>query len=269
MGGYNTSNVVPMQPPQVVEVTVAGVIADYGRAYWFDAKNPGTFRAITADVVVNLDVAQNLFLVSSTAVSCVYVHVEDLAEVESVKASLQSALGSDFSIADLKVNMLDSVMSGLASFRSIGYVIGGMALMISSMLLLNSMLANINDRRHEVGIMRSIGASRSQIFLQFLAETVPVAVLGAVASIPLSMLMAQMITFVMPAIYVQNVGVASSIEFSYSLSTLLSCLVVGVCVTVAAGLAPAFLASRIQVTQALHPQMRSYRKNKKTRLTGG
>jgi putative ABC transport system permease protein len=266
LGGYNASETVPPQPSQVIELTVACVINDYGRAYWFDAENPDNFRAITADVITNLNVSQNLFLTPTTDINSVYLHVKDIENVEFVKANLQNAFGSDFSIANLKLNLLDSVMASLAGFSTIGYVIGGMALMISAMLLLNSMLANINDRRQEVGVMRAIGASRGQLFLQFLVETLPVAVVGAVASVPLSMLMAQFIVSVMPAIYVEHVGVASSVVFSYSLPNLLSGLALGVCITIATGLAPALIASRMQITQVSHPQMRSYRKNRKTRI---
>ncbi len=267
LGGYNSTEPLPTKPQQVIQLTVVGTIRDFGRAYWFDAKNPDSFWRINADILANLNVTQNLLFLSSGEVNHVYVHVNDLTKAESVKESLESSLGSNYSIIDLKVQMLDSVKQSFSSFQSIGYVVGGMAMMIAVMLLLNSMLAGVNERRHEIGILRSIGASKGQVFGQFLVETLPVAVLGALVSIPLSMLMARIITSALPVLYVQNVGLASAgIEFNYSVTTLLTGLGIGFCVTLATGVVPAVLASRIDIVRALYPQMRSFGKAKKWRV---
>jgi hypothetical protein len=75
------------------------------------------------------------------------------------------------------------------------------------------------------------------------------------------MLLAGLVTSVMPKISFQGMGAPSGgIEFVYSISTLFIALLVGVALTLAIGLAPAYLASRVDVIRALHPQMRTYKR---------
>ena len=141
-----------------------------------------------------------------------------------------------------------------------------MALLIAAMLLLNTMLANVSERKREIGILRSVGASKTQVFGLFFGRTVPVTLVGVLASIPVSMVAAQLITSILPAIYIQNVGTASAIEFSFPLSTLISGVVIGVALTFVVGLVPTVLACRVKPVEALHPQMRSVHATKKLKI---
>jgi len=56
---------------------------------------------------------------------------------------------------------------------AIGVVVGGIVIM-------NIMLMSVNERTHEIGIRKSLGARRRDIRRQFLAESVTLAVLGGV-----------------------------------------------------------------------------------------
>jgi putative ABC transport system permease protein len=162
--------------------------------------------------------------------------------------------------------MYQSVEQNLSTYQTISSVIGGMALMIAAMLLLNTMLANISERKREIGILRSIGSSKGQVFGIFMAELLPVTCAGVLASIPLSMVAARLITSILSAINVTNLGAAASIEFSFPLSSLVSSLVIGIALTLIVGLVPALLACRLKPVEALHPQMRSVHATRKLRL---
>ena len=54
---------------------------------------------------------------------------------------------------------------------AIGIVVGGIVIM-------NIMLMSVRERTHEIGLRKSVGARRSDILRQFLAESVMLAVLG-------------------------------------------------------------------------------------------
>lgn len=56
---------------------------------------------------------------------------------------------------------------------AIGIVVGGIVIM-------NIMLMSVNERTHEIGIRKSLGATRRDIRRQFLAESVTLALLGGV-----------------------------------------------------------------------------------------
>jgi putative ABC transport system permease protein len=266
VGYYNQSQALPKEPTQTLNLTVEGIIQDNGRTYWFNSDDPTSFSKISSDITVNLHVAQSLFYLNSTDATYIYVHLQDLKQAQTVQADLQNKLGSNYTVGNLKGTLYQSLEQNFSTYQTISSIIGGMALMIAAMLLLNTMLANISERKREIGILRSIGSSKVQVFGVFMAELLPVTFVGVLASIPLSMVTARLITSILPALYVANVGTASSIEFSFPLSSLISGLVIGTALTLIVGLVPALLACRVKPIEALHPQMRSVHATRKMRL---
>jgi putative ABC transport system permease protein len=266
LGYWNLTEALPPEPSQTMTLTVACIIQDLGRTYTFSSNNPTDFTKVDSGIIVNLDVAQTLYYLKPTDAIDVYVHVQDLTQTSRVQGDLQNALGPDYVVADLKAVMYDSVNQNLGAYQTITYIIGGMALMIAAMLLLNTMLANVSERKREIGVLRSIGASKPQVFAVFLTELLPVALAGALLSIPVSMAAARLITSILPSGYVQNVGVASAVEFSFPLTTLMAGLAIGVVLTLAVGLVPALVACKIKPVEALFPQVRSFHPNRKTKF---
>jgi putative ABC transport system permease protein len=266
LGYYNFSEPIPPQPQKTLNLTVACIIQDNGRTYSFDSKNPSSFSQVNSDITVNLDVAQTIFYLNMTDATHGYIHLNDLKQARTLEDSLQKELGSDFTVGNLKSTMYESIEQNFSTYQTTSYIIGGMALMIAAMLLLNTMLANVSERKREIGILRSVGASKTQTFGIFFAELLPVTFVGVLASIPVSMVAAQLITSILPAIYVQNVGTASVIEFSFPLSTLIGGVLIGVALTLTVGLVPTMLACRVKPVDALHPQMRSVHATKKLKL---
>ncbi len=66
---------------------------------------------------------------------------------------------------------LNIVGTGLAA-------IGTVALLVAGIGIMNIMLVTVTERTREIGLRKSIGASRADIMLQFLMESVVLAVLG-------------------------------------------------------------------------------------------
>jgi putative ABC transport system permease protein len=257
VGGWNFSESVPAKPENVVKLKVMGIIRDYGRVYWFDPKDPENFVRVNGEVFLNLATAQSLFDVPSNSITHVYVHLADITKADVAKSRLQKNLGSSYSVASLKAKMLESIEKSVSSYRSAASLFGGMSLMVTVMLLLNSMFAAISERKYEIGVLRSIGASRGQIFYMFLLEILFIGVAGALLSIPLSIAVAKLITMSMPAPYIQHVGKApGAIEFVFSGTTLLNSLLTGTIITLVIGLVPSIAAARVEIVRALRPHMR-------------
>lgn len=73
----------------------------------------------------------------------------------------------------------------------IGYWLGGIgALVVGLFLVYNAMSVSVTERRHDIGILRSVGATRTQVRALFLAEAQVLGVVGALIGIPLGMLIA-------------------------------------------------------------------------------
>jgi putative ABC transport system permease protein len=262
IGSYNVSQPLPPSPEKIESFRIAGIIRDYGRAYWFNSQNPSEFSPIQGDIFINLDSAQRLFGLTAENVSQVYVHLDDITKSQDVKLQIENSLGPDYSIADLKINMLSSVQQSFASYRSISALIGSMALMIAIMLILNSMFASVSERKFEIGILKAIGSSRGQVLLVFTVEILFIACIGALASIPVSILFARAVTAFMPTPYIQGVGQASSTELVFSFTTVFSSVLIGIIATVIIGLIPCIFASKVNIIQTLRPRTSTYKRNR-------
>jgi len=59
-------------------------------------------------------------------------------------------------------------------------VLAGLSLVVGGIVLMNIMLVSVNERTKEIGLRRALGATRRDIFIQFLNESLAVTVVGIV-----------------------------------------------------------------------------------------
>ncbi len=114
----------------------------------------------------------------------------------------------------------------------IGVVVGGIVIM-------NIMLMSVTERTREIGVRKSLGASRRDIRRQFLAESMTLSLLGGVAGLAAGAGLAFLVQLVTPLparVTLWSVGVA---------------LTLGISVGVAFGVYPAIRASRLDPIEAL------------------
>jgi putative ABC transport system permease protein len=81
------------------------------------------------------------------------------------------------------VELLQSRAQAQRTFDIVLPVIAGIALLVGGIGILNIMLASVTERTREIGIRRAIGASRFDITLQFLVETVMLALVGGLLGV--------------------------------------------------------------------------------------
>ncbi len=97
----------------------------------------------------------------------------------------------------------------MASIASISLVVGGVGIM-------NIMLANIYERRKEIGTRRALGAKQKDILRQFLFETVFLTISGGILGVILGVVLSESVTYYAnwPTVYTTSSVVISLVVSS-------------------------------------------------------
>ncbi|MFD7829069.1 ABC transporter permease [Kitasatospora sp. NPDC059803] len=118
--------------------------------------------------------------------------------------------------------------------------LGGVALLVGGVGVANTMIISVLERRHEIGLRRSLGATRGQIRLQFVTESLLLSGLGGLAGVALG------------AAATYAFAAAGGLPWVVPLWAVTGGFAATLLIGTVAGLYPAVRASRLSPTLALH-----------------
>jgi putative ABC transport system permease protein len=121
--------------------------------------------------------------------------------------------------------------------------IAGVSLVVGGIVIMNIMLVSVTERTREIGIRKALGARREDVLLQFLIESVVLALLGGALGVIGGVLVAEIVTAL--------IGMPSSIK----LWAVLAGLTVAGSVGVFFGVYPARKAAKLDPIVALRFEM--------------
>jgi putative ABC transport system permease protein len=130
------------------------------------------------------DAAKLIFPQRSENVSQVNILVYPGADREQVKQRLREYVADRAEVRTLESNYepVRDVTAGL----ELGFDIGGaMALVVGLFLVYNVLSVSVAERRHDIGILRSVGATRGQVSGLFLGEAALLGLVGSLVGLPL------------------------------------------------------------------------------------
>ncbi|WP_226658702.1 ABC transporter permease [Pseudalkalibacillus hwajinpoensis] len=117
--------------------------------------------------------------------------------------------------------------------------IAGISLLVGGIGVMNIMLVSVTERTREIGIRKSLGATRQQILLQFLVESIILTLIGGIIGIVLGAGTAYLVSFF--------ADWPSLISWQVVLGAVLFSMLIGI----AFGLLPANKASRLDPIDSL------------------
>jgi putative ABC transport system permease protein len=141
----------------------------------------------------------------------------------------------------------EDIKDQLSFFRIILLVFGGVALLVGSFLIFNTFSITIAQRIRELGMLRTLGATRGQILRGMLLEATVIGVLGSLLGLLAGIGFASALNAIFKSFGIDLPNTGTVIEPR----TIIVSILVGMVVTFAAALTPALRATRVSPMAAL------------------
>ncbi|MCC7117462.1 MAG: ABC transporter permease [Anaerolineales bacterium] len=205
------------------------------------------------EILVNLPEAQAITN-QSGKVNTIDIVIETFASKErrsEIQKNIQTALGENYTVGT-QLNADTQMFASLQLGQAMMNLFGAFALFMGGFIIFNTFRTIVAERRRDIGMLRALGANRKTIIGIILTEGLIQGVVGTAIGIALGYFMgAGIITAMKPAM-TQFLNMTLGEPVVTPTLTIVS-IVLGVGVTVAAGLFPALSASKVTPLEALRP----------------
>jgi putative ABC transport system permease protein len=167
---------------------------------------------------------------------------DDPAAVEAVRRRVQQFVGDAADVRTLEANFESSrdVLAGL----ELGFTAGSAgALIVGLFLVYNVLSVSVAERRRDIGILRSVGATRGQVAGLFLGEATLLGLVGSVLGLPLGWALARGASGPLQRVLSDMVAPNEPLPLNVAWPVLLACVMAGTLAAVLAALVPALGAA--------------------------
>ncbi|KKQ13843.1 MAG: hypothetical protein US30_C0008G0026 [Candidatus Moranbacteria bacterium GW2011_GWF2_36_839] len=168
---------------------------------------------------------------------------ENVTQTLRDRHNIDDLANDDFSVRDMAsaVEIIKQVTDVLRYFL---LAIGTISLVVGGVGIMNIMLLAVNQRIREVGLRKAVGAKNSDVWTQFLIESISISFLGGIIGIIIGVA----VSF-LAAIIIQSLKYAW--PFIISWQSIISAIGVSFVIGIIFGIYPASKASRISPMEAL------------------
>ena len=213
----------------------------------------GTFRERTStmeqgeitDNTMLIPISVMKYFVEYERIDPVYLQVRNASDVRAVTKEVGEILesrhraGAKYNVQNLAA-ILDAAEQIASVLTYVLIAVSALALLISGIGIMNIMLVTVTERTREIGLRMAIGASRREILLQFLVESVLISLVGGGIGIVLGLALPLSVGFFTDQVRVPISPLSVIVAFAVSFA-----------VGVGFGLLPARRASQLNPTEAL------------------
>ena len=114
------------------------------------------------------------------------VQVNDADNVKQIAANVLSTLGNDYTAIDWQ-QANQPLFTALALERRMGVVIVGLIIAIAVLNITGMLILVVVERRRDIAILSTLGATRTGVMLVFVIEGAVVGAIGAIAGVLLGL----------------------------------------------------------------------------------
>ena len=194
----------------------------------------------------NYVASREMFADSPTPIfdAFVYIKVAEGSVISEVQARV-AAISSDAGIGTLlsKEQFIDDQAAQINQILALIYGLLGLSIIIAIVGIVITLLLSVFERRREIGLLRAVGMTKSQVRTTVRWESVITSLLGAVSGVVLGV--------VMGVVVVAALDDEGGIAFRLPINETLSIVFISFLLGVLAAVYPAWRATRVNVVEAI------------------
>jgi putative ABC transport system permease protein len=213
----------------------------------------GTFREKTstfgqgeiADETILIPITVMKVFMEYERIEPVYLQVRNASDVPAVTEQVTRILesrhrpGAKYNVQNLAA-ILDTADQIASVLTIVLVIVSALALLISGIGIMNIMLVTVAERTREIGLRMAVGASRREVLMQFLVESILISLVGGSLGIAIGLALPLTVNTITDQVHVPISPVSIIVAFGVS-------FIVGVIF----GMLPARRASQLNPTEAL------------------
>ncbi|HEX3315059.1 MAG TPA: FtsX-like permease family protein, partial [Gemmataceae bacterium] len=225
-------DVIPVASPgDEVDFRVVGVIPDYS---W----NRGTMFVNRRDYIKGWQ---------DHDADVTHIFVEEGTTPEAVRVTLQKTLGKEYALfAMTQKDLNDHVNALIGNVYGIAYAQLVIVMIVAGLGVVMSLLISVLSRRHEIGLLRAVGATRGQVMRSILAEAVLMGLIGTtigvIVGVPLEW-------YILNVLLLDEAGLTFPVHLPWIEALGIAVGAIGTALI--AGCGPALHAVRVRIPEAI------------------
>jgi lipoprotein-releasing system permease protein len=238
------------------QVTPAGVVPRMKQMTALGTFSSGHYEYDSALALMHVDDAARMFRLEGP--SGVRIKLRDLHQAREVAQQLQLQLGVGFHVRDW-TQQNRTWFAAVQVEKRMMFIILTLIVAVAAFNLVSTLVMTVTDKRADIAILRTLGASPRSIMGIFVVQGAAVGVMGTLGGLALGLLVAFNIDVIVPALerlfsatfLPQDIYLISRMPSEPLASDIVPIAVISLILAFAATLYPSWRASRVNPAEAL------------------
>ena len=222
-----------------------------------DFKIIGTFETGMYDYDLNLIILPlNLlqkFLNEETSVHSIEVFMNDFGNIEKTIEDLNTILPDYFSIVDWR-RLNPTLFNAIAVERNVMFIILLLIIVVAAFNLISSLIMLVNNKKKDIGILRTLGVSKTQLLKIFILNGFFIGFIGTVLGLVLGLLFCQNINqikdffelFMDSDLFSEEIYFFSQLPIIIDFKEIILIVMISLLLSFVATIYPAYKASKVE-----------------------